>query len=1069
MLKYLLSFSLVLMAWGLALSQVNNHFQQKKSVNNIDKIVLPVFNNSQLRTAERQRHENEGGPLGFAQSHKTNISPLTHGRWITEPDGKISWSLIIKSPNAYTLNLGFTKFYLPESAKLYISSIDKKSEFGPFTADDNDEHGEFWTPLIDGDEIILKISLLPEFQKDLILELKYINHDYIGFGKARLSGSCNLDVNCGAADGWPEVDMYRDIIRSVGAYYFQSVNGTAFCSGVLINNLQEDCTPYFLTAFHCGVNQNNAASFVFVWNYENSICRQPNSSQSGQAGDGQKSQFNSGAILRANFEPSDVSLLEMDDPVNPDYNPFFAGWNASSSLPGSTLCIHHPRVEEKRISFDYDEPAVDQEEQDSTHVRVFDWDIGTTEGGSSGSPLFNMRKQIIGQLHGGNAACGNDEADSYGWFYSSWEGGGTSSTRLKDWLDPEDSGIMQLDGRNCGFGVTLSESSTELCAESNPTLSFTLIPNDFVEETIHLNIISFPNGANINTDKDSLLTGELATITLTDLDLVSSGIYNIAIQLSSESNNSIVYYNLKLTNKVSTPPIAVEPGQNELGVHFLPYFSWDSPDGIHWDFELAADQNFQNIEMQATNLSSSFYSSAQNLELSSEYFWRVRASNGCGVGEWSEIFSFTTGNIRCVNLYATDLPIEISEVTDTIQSTMFIHNGGSIKDVNVVDVSGDHSWSEDLKFTLVGPQEQKIILLSEECGSNNDFNFSIDDESSLSRVSCPLSQGFSYTPINPLSEFDDTNPRGHWSLEVIDLANFDGGELQNWGLELCIDISNDFSIAFYPTEIGSCGNNELEAEIFVGAGFVGPVDFSVINDPDGIAEFSVNPANPGDLITMRFSGLTALASGLYTVSYRASDGVNTTEENITISIDNGPGDITLISPLNLATNVDIEPLFSWDPISDVPQYTFELALDEAFINIVESVNVSETSYTSSYDIEELSTYYWRVSTMNECGINYSPVFSFETEMSSSFVELSGTQINIFPNPTSEFLRLNLDASYPKDIHLQLITVEGKVIQQELLLKGVLFYEINISTITPGIYFLQLTTKEALTVERIIIY
>ena len=37
-----------------------------------------------------------------------------------------------------------------------------------------------------------------------------------------------------------------------------------------------------------------------------------------------------------------------------------------------------------------------------THVRVEDWDLGTTEGGSSGSPLFDQNHRVIGQLHGGD-------------------------------------------------------------------------------------------------------------------------------------------------------------------------------------------------------------------------------------------------------------------------------------------------------------------------------------------------------------------------------------------------------------------------------------------------------------------------------------------------------------------------------------------------------------------------------------------------------------------------------------------------------------------------------------------
>lgn len=78
------------------------------------------------------------------------------------------------------------------------------------------------------------------------------------------------------------------------------------------------------------------------------------------------------------------------------------------------------------------------------------WDIGTTEPGSSGSPLFNQDNRVIGQLHGGDAACDNDESDWYGAFYASWTGGDKSSSRLLDWLDPGNTGQLFIDGRDAG-------------------------------------------------------------------------------------------------------------------------------------------------------------------------------------------------------------------------------------------------------------------------------------------------------------------------------------------------------------------------------------------------------------------------------------------------------------------------------------------------------------------------------------------------------------------------------------------------------------------------------------------
>jgi hypothetical protein len=59
--------------------------------------------------------------------------------------------------------------------------------------------------------------------------------------------------------------------------------------------------------------------------------------------------------------------------------------------------------------------------------------------------LFDQNHRVIGQLHGGYASCTSKTADWYGRLNVSWEGGGTPSTRLKDHLDPDNSGVEFVD------------------------------------------------------------------------------------------------------------------------------------------------------------------------------------------------------------------------------------------------------------------------------------------------------------------------------------------------------------------------------------------------------------------------------------------------------------------------------------------------------------------------------------------------------------------------------------------------------------------------------------------------
>ena len=116
--------------------------------------------------------------------------------------------------------------------------------------------------------------------------------------------------------------------------------------------------------------------------------------------------------------------------------------------------IHHPQGHAKRISFE-DDPICAASSGgdcggDQSNWRIEDWDLGTTEPGSSGSGLWNPDRRLIGQLQGGFAACGNDLPDWYGRFSVSWDSGASPAARLREWLDPDDSGVEFLDGRDPG-------------------------------------------------------------------------------------------------------------------------------------------------------------------------------------------------------------------------------------------------------------------------------------------------------------------------------------------------------------------------------------------------------------------------------------------------------------------------------------------------------------------------------------------------------------------------------------------------------------------------------------------
>lgn len=405
-------------------------------------LMVPAFASAAINSAyfrpldikaihdQEVQNERKGLAPRFAIPHPVSISPDS---WVRNGEN-YNWSYQVDAPNSVSLNFGFSKFYLPEGAELNIYSADRSQFIRTFTAADNNLHRELWTPVIMSDNVIIEVTAPEAVVSQVELELAQVGQGFRTFGQTtEKSGSCNVDVACSDSQGWEKE------VNSVGVI---STGGSTFCTGFMVNNTRNDRTPFFMTANHCRVNASNAASLVVYWNYQTSACKGPR--------DGRLDQFQTGSVHLASSSRSDFTLVRLLKDPNPEWNVTYAGWDATGTTGSAAVGIHHPSTDEKSISFENDPTKITGYGSTvspgaATHIMVADWDVGTTEPGSSGSPLFDENHRVIGQLHGGSAACGNDRPDWYGRFYTSWTGNGTKATSLKEHLDPDQTGQLTTD------------------------------------------------------------------------------------------------------------------------------------------------------------------------------------------------------------------------------------------------------------------------------------------------------------------------------------------------------------------------------------------------------------------------------------------------------------------------------------------------------------------------------------------------------------------------------------------------------------------------------------------------
>lgn len=411
---------------------------------------IPPFNIKKVKEEDRKSNRS----FRFAAPINVQYNLDNAGEWLELENGDRLWRLKVQSKGALGLFLLYDQFYLPKGAKLYMYSEDGSQVRGAYTYKNNKESGRFLTGMIKGETAMLEYyepvaergqgqiqiyNVMHAYEKEVMQnsDSEFRVYSSEAYGDAL---DCHVNVNCNAGADWQAEK------KGVARIIVVVEEGMGYCSGSLINNTANDGKQYFLTANHCSAGFTPLYDmWRFDFNYETAGCANPTVEPT----------YDSvlGCTFKAARQESDFALYEIMTPIPLDYNVQLNGWNRSVSfVPPLCAYVHHPAGDIKKIAVENNSATIhpiqinwsnDVSTPGNHHFKI-NLDIGTIEGGSSGSPLFDSNGRIIGQLHGGNADC--DIFITYaGRIAKSWDEGTTPETRLMDWLDPIGTGAITID------------------------------------------------------------------------------------------------------------------------------------------------------------------------------------------------------------------------------------------------------------------------------------------------------------------------------------------------------------------------------------------------------------------------------------------------------------------------------------------------------------------------------------------------------------------------------------------------------------------------------------------------
>ncbi|MBC7889475.1 MAG: proprotein convertase P-domain-containing protein [Ferruginibacter sp.] len=319
---------------------------------------------------------------------------------------------------------------------------------------------------------------------------------------------------------------------------------------------------------------------------------------------------------------------------------------------------------------------------------------------------------------------------------------------------------------------------------------------------INLSATGVPPGTTITFGSGTLSPGSNTTVTLNNISSLASGTYNVTINGVAGIISKARVISFVVSGPPAPPSTLTIPAINATGVAILPSFNWTAVAGAgSYKLEISFSGSFSQIAQTISNITALPAILTAPLTENTTYYWRITTTNSCGTSAVSATGIFRTGITVCNSRTqtSTDIPKAISATgTPTVTSTLTIPaaSGITISDLNVVGLTGTHSYVGDITVKLTSPAGTTVTLFDQVCDNAANFNINLDDEAA-GNIACPPTGNQTAKSLNPLSAFDGQNSAGTWTLTIKDNFDVDGGSLAGWGLvtKNCTFISTPVSSA----------------------------------------------------------------------------------------------------------------------------------------------------------------------------------------------------------------------------------------------------------------------------------
>ena len=366
--------------------------------------------------------------IGFHRALPARYRGELAGRlnWTELADGRVVGALTVASPGAVAVRLALLAQLPAQAAIRFFQPDGPARRFRVVTAGDfhvlpDGELEPLWSPVVAGDAIGVEVTLPSRaVRAGFSLRLDKVSHRTAQAPQTAPQGAqCpgQVDVQCRV--GQFPAEHQHAVVR----IEFEEDGWASFCSATLLNNQLRDFSPYLLTANHCVSTPAVARTIVATWFFERPACGSTEPAERGFTSPDR-------TWLLATSQAQDATLLRHGTSLNVPRGVIYSGWDARPLTHRTAVFgIHHPRGDYKKYSAGWTTGNISFPDDIVNGIEV-EWHDGVTEGGSSGSGLFDG-VELVGVLSGGPEGVECSDVDWYGNFADFYP-------KACPWLSPDD-------------------------------------------------------------------------------------------------------------------------------------------------------------------------------------------------------------------------------------------------------------------------------------------------------------------------------------------------------------------------------------------------------------------------------------------------------------------------------------------------------------------------------------------------------------------------------------------------------------------------------------------------------